>query len=95
MPFDLKCVKEGITKGYTQKSKQTQEEAVGILRAFFSVEFRERCTAYEKAVNEGSTAPFKPFSTKKQCKSISYSFGVDVGNNIYRANLPILINWIT
>ena len=94
VPFDLKRVKKGITKGYTQKSKQTQEEAVAILDAFFSGEFRERCTAYEKAVNEGSTAPFKPFSTKKQCKSISYSFGVDVGNNIYRANLPILINWI-
>ena len=94
MPFDLKSVKEGITKGYTQKSKQTQEEAVGILGAFFSGEFRERCTAYERAVKEGSTAPFKPFSTKKQCKSISYSFGVDVGNNLYRANHPILINWV-
>jgi FKBP-type peptidyl-prolyl cis-trans isomerase FkpA len=64
------------------------------LGAFFSGEFRERCNAYEKAVNEGSTAPFKPFSTKKQCKTISYSFGVDVGNNLYRANHPILINWV-
>jgi FKBP-type peptidyl-prolyl cis-trans isomerase FkpA len=62
--------------------------------AFFSGEFRERCTAYENAVKEGSTAPFKPFSTKKQCKTISYSFGVDVGNNLYRANHPILINWV-
>ena len=94
VPFDLKRVREGMTKGYTQKSKQTQEEAVAILDAFFSGEFRERCDAYENAVKEGSTAPFKPFLTKKQCKTVSYAFGVDVGNNLYRANFPILINWV-
>lgn len=91
----LSDVKNGVDKAYTRKSKQTQKEAVEILRQFFvGEEFTKRSAAYEEAVKAGSTAPFNPFTSKKERKEISYAFGNDLGSNILRANLPIQLNWL-
>ena len=91
----LSDVKSGVDKAYTRKSKQTHSEAVEILRQFFSgEEFAKRRAAYEEAVKAGSTAPFNPFTSKKERKVVSYAFGNDLGNNILRANLPIQLSWL-
>lgn len=92
--FDIKEVKRGLVKGYSKKPKLTQMESVEILRVFFSGVFRERCAVYEEAVKAGSTAPFKPFVSKKERKIISYSFGNDFGHNIGKSHLPIDISWL-
>ena len=93
--FDLKEVKRGLVKGFTNKSRLSHEESVEILREFFSGVFNERCAAYKEAVKNGSTAPFNPFASKRECKTISYSFGNDFGHNVGNANLPIDINWLS
>ena len=91
----LSDIKSGVDKAYTRKSKQTHNEAVEVLRQFFSgEEFAKRRAAYEEAVKAGSTAPFNPFTSKKERKEVSYAFGNDLGSNILRANLPIQLSWL-
>ena len=95
IPFSLDEVKKGLYKGYTQKSKQTHDEAIEILRAYFSSEvFAKRGAEYEKALESDPNAAFNAFVSKKECKAISYAFGNDCGCNIRNSKLSIQLNWL-
>ena len=93
-PFDAESVKVGIVKSYNQISEQTHDEAVEVLRGFFSEEFGQKQSEYQEAVKTDSTLVFNPFISEEQCKSVSYAFGNDLGNNLLRAKLPLQLNWL-
>ena len=94
IPFDMDIVKVGIVKGYAEISEQTHDEAVEVLRNFFSEDYGKSIAEYQKALATDSTAVFNPFKSGDECKSISYAFGNDLGCNIKRAKLPIYLNWL-
>jgi FKBP-type peptidyl-prolyl cis-trans isomerase FkpA len=94
IPFDLQIVKAGLVKGFVGVSEQSHEEAVEVLRKFFSEEFGKRQAEYQKAVAADSTAVFNPFTSNKECKEVSYSFGNDIGSNLKKSKLPIKLNWL-
>ena len=94
IPFSLDEVKRGVDKGYAQKSKQTHDEAVEVLRAYFSEKYSERGEAYKEALKSNPNAVFNAFSSKKECKSISYAFGNDLGNNLRQAKFSIQLGWL-
>ena len=93
-PFDVQNVKEGFVAGYNQISRQTHEEAIEILRKFFSQEFGQKQAEYQEALQADSTAVFNPFESAEQCNSVSYAFGNDLGCNLKRAKLPIHLGWL-
>ncbi len=93
-PFDVENIKIGLIKGYTQLSEQTHEEAIEVLREFFSEEFGQRQAEYQEAVKTDSTAVFNPFTSDEERLNVSYAFGNDLGNNLKRAKLPIHLNWL-
>jgi FKBP-type peptidyl-prolyl cis-trans isomerase FkpA len=94
IPFDIEVVKKGIKEGLTNKAAQTHDEAVDILREFFSQTLGERRSAYQEAALVDTTAVFQVFETAEECEKISYAFGNDIGCNIEQSKLPIQYYWM-
>ncbi len=94
IPFDIEVVKKGIKEGITNKAGQTHDEAVDILREFFSQTLGERRSAYQEAAAADTTAVFQVFETAEECEKVSYAFGNDIGNNVLRGNFPIQYYWL-
>ena len=96
IPFNLDVVSEGIQEGLTQTSKQTQEEAVEILREFFSTTLAERreAIAAQKADSTSTATPVEIFMTPEECDEVSYAFGNDIGNNVRNTKFPLQYRWL-
>ena len=94
IPFNIEVVKKGIKEGLTEKSKQSHDEAVDILRTFFSQTLGERRAAHQEALLADSTAVYKVFETEEECDELSYAFGNDIGNNVRRSNFTIQYYWL-
>ena len=96
IPFDLNVVTKAMQEGLTQKSKQTQEEAIEILREFFSTTLNERreAIAAQKADSTSTATPATIFDTEEECEAISYAFGNDIGNNVRESKFPIQYHWL-
>ena len=94
IPFNIEVVKEGMKGGLTEKAKQSHEEAVDLLRTFFSQTLGERRAAHQQAVQADSTAVFNVFETAEECDELSYAFGNDIGNNVRKSNFPIQYHWL-
>lgn len=109
IPFNFDEVNKGIKEGALDKSKQTHEDAIEILRDYFMNKRGPRAYAIEQkksmqaAVAADSTgmlqdtlpAPEPMFLTAAECDSVSYAFGNDIGNNIKASDIPVQIVWIT
>ena len=93
IPFDIEVVKGGMKGGLTNKSKQSHDEAVDILRPFFSQTLHERRSAFEEVAKADTTAVFQVFETAEECEEVSYAFGVDVGTNVRNSKFPIQYYW--
>ena len=94
IPFNIEVVKEGMKGGLTEKAKQSHDEAVELLRTFFSQTLGERRAAHQQAVQADSTAVFNVFETAEECDELSYAFGNDIGNNVRKSNFPIQYYWL-
>ena len=96
IPFNVVVVTKGMQDGLTNKAKQTQEEAVEILREFFSVTLGERreAIAAQKADSTSTAAPIAIFDTEEECETISYAFGNDIGHNVLASKFPIQYYWL-
>ena len=94
IPFNIEVVKKGMQDGLTEKAKQTHDEAVEVLRTFFSQTLGERRQAYEEAYKADTTAVFNVFDTAEECDEVSYAFGNDIGNNVRSSNFAIKYYWL-
>ena len=96
IPFNLDIVTKAMQEGLTQKSKQTQEEAIEVLQEFFTVQLGERreAIAAQKADSTSTAQPIEMFDTAEECEAISYAFGNDIGNNVRDSKLPIEYHWL-
>ena len=95
IPFCLQTVKSGILEAVTETSRQTQDEAVEILREFFMQTLGERREAVAAKKAEGSAdASAELFETAEECESISYALGNDIGCNLRSSKLPIQTYWL-
>ncbi len=93
VPFDYNKVEKGLKAGALETAKQTQEEAIDILRDYFVNKLRERrehndeLAADSLAVGE----PLPLFENEEECSSVSYAFGNDIGCNLRASGLPLQI----
>ena len=94
IPFDIEVVKKGIKGGLTEKAKQSHDESVDILRAFFSQTLSERRLAFDEASKADTTAVFQVFDTAEECEELSYAFGNDIGSNVRKSNFTIKYYWL-
>ena len=94
IPFDIEVVKKGMQGGLTEKAKQSHDDAVEILRTFFSQTLGERRQAYEEAYKADTTLVFNVFDTIEECEEVSYAFGNDIGNNVRNGGFPIQYYWL-
>ena len=94
IPFDVEVVKSGVQGGVTEKSKLSHDDAVAKLRTFFSQTLQERRSEHQAKLEADSTATFQVFETAEECEEISYAFGVDVGSNVRRSDIPIQYYWL-
>ena len=92
--FNLEVVKKGMQAGLTKKAKQSHEEAVDILRAFFSQTLGERREAHQQALLADSNAQFKVFETEEERDELSYAFGNDIGCNVHDSGFSIQYHWL-
>ena len=81
--FDIEFVKKGMKDGLTEKAKQSHEEAVDILRTFFSQTLGERREAKQDV-----------FQTVEECEEVSYAFGNDIGCNVLSSGIPMQYHWL-
>ena len=109
IPFNFEEVNKGIKEGALEKSKQTHDDALNILRDYFMNKRGPRAYALMKkkemqaAVAADSTgtlkdtlpAPEPMFLTAGECDSVSYAFGNDIGNNIKASDIPVQVVWVT
>jgi len=94
IPFDVEVIKGGLKDGLTNKSKQTHDESVELLRKFFSETLAERRAAHQEAMTADSTATFNFFTNAEECEEISYAFGNDIGTNVAKNNFPVQYYWM-
>ncbi len=100
IPFNIDLVKKGIADGALDKSKQTQEEAIDILREYFMNKRNERqmqLDEQKKAAEEDSTVVVDNsimFDNAEECDEVSYAFGNDIGNNVRASKLPLQTYWL-
>ena len=94
IPFDIEVVKEGMKGGLTDKSKLSHDEAVELLRTFFSQTLNERRSAFDEVAKADTTAVFQVFETAEECEELSYAFGTDIGTNVRKSNFPIQYYWL-
>ena len=94
IPFDMEVVKGAMKAGLTDKSKQSHDESIEVLRTFFSQTLNDRRDAHKEALLQDSTAVLKIFDTAEECEEISYAFGNDIGNNVRNSNFPIQYYWL-
>ena len=72
IPFEIEVVKNGMVGGLTEKSKQTHEASVDVLRTFFSQTLGERRAAHQQAFEADTTAVFQVFETPEESEEVSY-----------------------
>lgn len=95
IPFDIETVKRGVQEGATKTSKQSAEEAIEILREFFTMTLGERRQSLaEIKADSTSSAAAKFFENAEECEEISYAFGNDIGNNMRMSKLPMQLHWL-
>lgn len=100
VPFNIDLVKKGIEDGALDKSKQTQEEAIDILREYFMNKRNERqmqLNEQKKAAEEDSTVVVDNsimFEDAAECDEVSYAFGNDIGHNVRASKLPLQTYWL-
>lgn len=100
IPFNIDLVKKGIEEGALDKAKQTQEEAVDILREYFMNKRNERklqLDEQKKAAEADSTVVVDNsimFESPAECDEVSYAFGNDIGNNVRASKLPLQTYWL-
>lgn len=100
IPFNIDLVKKGIEEGALDKSKQTQEEAVDILREYFMNKRNERKAKLDEqkaAAESDSTVVVDNsimFESAAECDELSYAFGNDIGNNVRASKLPLQTYWL-
>ncbi len=97
IPFNNEMVKKGITEGALEKSKQTQDEAIELLRDYFMNKRQARRAAINELLAADSTLTpdyTTMFATDGECDSLSYAFGNDIGNNVRASNIPLQTRWI-
>lgn len=93
IPFEIEVVKNGMVGGLTEKSKQTHEASVDVLRTFFSQTLGERRAAHQQAFEADTTAVFQVFETPEESEEVSYAFGNDIGCNVRKSNFAIEYFW--
>lgn len=100
IPFNIDLVKKGIEEGAFKNAKQTQEEAIDLLREYFMTKRNERQAKIEeqrKAAAEDSTVVVDKsimFENDEERDNISYAFGNDIGCNVRESKLPLQIYWL-
>ena len=108
IPFNFDEVNKGIKEGALDRSKQSHEDALDILRDYFMNKRGPRAYALQQkkemqaAVAADSTGMLQDtlpaaepmFYSAAECDSVSYAFGNDIGNNIRNSELPVQIAWI-
>lgn len=109
VPFDFKAITKGLDEAALGRAKQTQEEAIDILRDYFMNKRGERGAAImEKRAQadsirlaEGDSTKVEypaadpdMFESEKERYDVSYAFGVDVGNNVKNSGLAIQLRWL-
>lgn len=91
IPFDYERVEKGMTEGALETAKQTQEEAIDLLRDYFVNKLRERRAHNEELAADSLAVgePLPMFASEGECDSISYAFGNDIGCNLRASKLPL------
>ena len=96
IPFDYTIMEKGVSDGAFERSKQTQEQAVELLRDYFTNRLPLRHTENTKieadSTSEQELLPL--FATKEECDSVSYAFGNDIGCNLRSSKLPLQVVWV-
>ena len=94
--FDFDIVETGVADGAFNRSKQTQEQAVEILRDYFTnrLPVRQQEKANIEADSTASQELPSLFVSKEECDSISYAFGNDIGHNLRSSKLPLQMVWV-
>lgn len=100
IPFNVDQVKKGIEEGAFKQAKQTQEEAIDLLREYFMTKRNERQAKIDeqrKAAAEDSTIVVDTsimFENDEERDAISYAFGNDIGCNVRESKLPLQTYWL-
>ena len=110
VPFDYKTIAKGMEEGALEKSSKTHEEAIDMLRDYFMTKRGQRAHAIaEKRAQadslrlaEGDSTKVEypkadpdMFESEAERTDLSYSFGVDIGNNVKNSNIPLQTYWLT
>ena len=109
VPFDIKAIAKGIEEAAMEKSSKTHEEAIEELRTYFMTKRgaraqaiaekraqadSERLAAGDSTKVEYPVADPDMFESEAERADLSYSFGVDIGNNVKESNIPIQTYWL-
>ncbi len=92
--FDLVSAHNGFVEGITKTAAQSHDEALEILRTFFSETYAERMQAYHQALEADSTAVLKLFVSEEERADLSYAFGNDLGCNLGKSKLKLQYYWL-
>lgn len=94
--FNYAIMEEGIADGAFDRAKQTQQEAIELLRDYFTNRLNARRSENAKIeADTTSEAELLPlFASKEECDSVSYAFGNDIGCNLRSSKLPLQVLWV-
>ncbi len=109
VPFDFKAITKGLDAAALDKAKQTQEEAIDILRDYFMNKRGERAQAImlkraeadsirlaqgDSTKVEYPVADPEMFESEDERYDVSYAFGIDVGSNVKNSGIAIQLHWL-
>ena len=94
LKLNAESVKSGLAEGMAQKSAQNHEEAIEILREFFSQTLAERHAAQQQSASAETGEAIDLFANEEECNKISYALGNDIGNNLRKSKMHLQYIWL-
>lgn len=109
VPFDMALAAEGFTESALGKASLEPEEAVEMLRDYFTNKHdslamlvsEKRAAADSARLAQGDSTRYEwpaadeaMFESEAQREEISYALGVDLGNNIAKSGMPLQVYWV-
>ncbi len=94
IPFNFDKLDQGIEQAAFNKAKWNAEEAREIFQGLIiPVNQRFSELMRQKQDTTSTAEPIKIFETEGQCDSLSYAYGINIGNDLREGRVPIQLTW--
>ena len=109
IPFDCDAILEGVEEAAFGKASVTHDEAVEQLRDYFQTKRQVRAREIAKKRAEADSvrlaqgdstkveypvADEAMFESEQEREDLSYAFGVDLGTNLSKSDMPLQVYWL-